>query len=63
MWPKKYKDYPEDAPLIKEPVETGKGIVGVEMHEVNGWSETLHTPKKRKKGLFHRLFHSFRKSK
>lgn len=51
MWPKNYKDYPEDTPLIHEQVEPGKGIVGCEMHELNGWGETLHIPKKRKKGI------------
>jgi len=55
MWPKKYKDYPEDSPLKKCRAETGKGIVGVEMKERNGWGETHH-PLKRKKGMFTKLF-------
>ncbi|MEX1012318.1 MAG: hypothetical protein WD595_05925 [Waddliaceae bacterium] len=53
MWPKNYQDYPEDALLKKEKVESGKGIVGCEMHDVNGWGETFHhkktKAKKRKK--------------
>jgi hypothetical protein len=37
MWPKSYKDYPIDTPLIKQQVRPGKGIIGCEMHELNGW--------------------------
>jgi hypothetical protein len=54
MWPKSYKDYPVDKPLVKETVEPGKGIVGCEMHDLNGWGNSLHqhvTPKR--KGIFH----------
>lgn len=49
MWYREYKDYPPDTPLIHEKVEPGKGIIGCEMHELNGWGITLHRPKKRKK--------------
>jgi hypothetical protein len=42
MWFKEYRDYPIDRTLIKEQVEPGKGIIGCEMHEVNGWGVTLH---------------------
>lgn len=45
MWPKSYKDYPKDTPLVKQHVEAGKGIVGCEMTELNGWGETYHIPK------------------
>ena len=41
MWPKAYQDYKEDEPLIKEQVEPGKGIIGCEMHEKNGWGQTF----------------------
>lgn len=52
MWPKNYKDYPVDEPLIKEKVETGKGIVGCEMHERNGWGDEIHQqPRKKRKGF------------
>lgn len=51
MWPKEYKDYKTDEPLIKQSVEPGKGIYGCEMHEINGWGNTLQHPKKRKRGL------------
>lgn len=44
MWPKAYKDYPEDKPLFHYPVEPGRGIIGCEMHELNGWGNTLHVP-------------------
>lgn len=37
MWYTDYKNCPPDAPLKKERVSPGKGIVGCEMHEVNGW--------------------------
>jgi len=56
MWPKKYKDYKKDEPLKKERVETGKGIVGVEMNDSYGWAETFHQKPKPKKGIFARLF-------
>lgn len=56
MWPKKYKDYPVDEPLKKESVEPGNGIIGVEMHDINGWGEEHHRPAKRKHGLLARLF-------
>jgi hypothetical protein len=55
MWPKKYKDYPEDELLIKYEVEPGDGIVGCEMHEFNGWGETRHVSKKHSKNVFQRL--------
>ncbi len=46
MWPKFYRDYPEDKPLVKQSVESGKGIIGCEMHELNGWGMTHHIPVK-----------------
>lgn len=46
MWPKFYRDYPEDKPLIKQRVQPGKGIIGCEMHELNGWGMTQHIPRK-----------------
>lgn len=50
MWPKKYRDYPIDTPLVQQQVETGKGICGCEMHEINGWGNTLHNQRRRGKG-------------
>lgn len=61
MWPKHYKNYPEDTPLIKEKVYPGKGIIGCEMHEVNGWGDGFHIPKPPKPGLIRRLYHFLRK--
>lgn len=54
MWFKEYKDYPIDTTLKKEKVEPSKGIIGCEMHELNGWGNTLHIyrTKLKKKGLF-----------
>lgn len=49
MWPKAYKNYPVDTDLIKEQIETGKGIIGCEMHELNGWGNTFHVPRRVKK--------------
>jgi hypothetical protein len=54
MWPKNYKDYKEDAPLVQQKLEPGKGIVGCEMHDLNGWGDSLHV-KKRKQGAFSRF--------
>lgn len=42
MWFKRYKDYPIDAPLLKETVESGKGVIGCEMHDRNGWGIEQH---------------------
>lgn len=59
MWPKEYKDYEVDKPLIKYEVSPGHGIIGCEMHELNGWGNTIHIPvKKRKKGMLPLLLSS-----
>lgn len=42
MWHNTYKDYPPDDPLIQNPVQSGKGIIGCEMHDLNGWGEKQH---------------------
>lgn len=62
MWPKNYKDKPEDTPLKSIKIETGKGIVGCEMHEFNGWGLNYHIPKERKRGFFRNLFLPQKKS-
>lgn len=53
MWPKSYRDYPVDKPLKKWQIESGKGIQGCEMHELNGWGAEYHhaKPKSSKKKL------------
>lgn len=58
MWFKQYKDYPIDTSLIHERVEPGKGIVGCEMHEPNGWGESYTLPKRKKGGLIRKLLNS-----
>lgn len=55
MWFKHYRDYPIDRPLIKEQVEPSHGIIGCEMHDLNGWGTDLHRFKPRKKGLWAKL--------
>lgn len=60
MWPKAYRDYKTDEPQIKNRVEPGKGIIGCEMHDLNGWGNTLHIPAKEKKsGFFRTLLNAF----
>jgi hypothetical protein len=55
MWFREYRDYRIDRPLIKEKVEPGKGIIGCEMHDLNGWGLNHHKTGKRKKSLWSRL--------
>lgn len=59
MWPKEYKDYKTDEPNIKNPIQPGHGIIGCEMHELNGWGNTLHHPRKKKKGFIGSLIAYF----
>ena len=56
MWFKEYRDYPIDRPLIKEQVEPGHGIIGCEMHELNGWGSDYHDVYWQKKSLMKRWF-------
>lgn len=42
MWRNTYKDYAPDDDWIQERVEPGRGIIGCEMHEINGWQEMQH---------------------
>lgn len=51
MWPKEYRDYKTDQPLIKQTIEPNHGLYGCEMHEINGWGNTLQHPVKKKKGV------------
>lgn len=52
MWFREFKDYKIDQAMVQYPVEPGHGIIGCEMHEVNGWGNTLHFSRKRKKHGF-----------
>ncbi len=47
MWFKEYNDYKTDKPLIKYQVEPGKGIIGCEMHDLNGWGSEYHISPRR----------------
>ena len=47
MWPKSYRDYQLDKPLIKYQVQPSHGIIGCEMHDLNGWGNSLHIPQGR----------------
>lgn len=63
MWFKEYRDYETDKPLIKEQVSPGHGIVGCEMHDLNGWGNTIHLTFPREvKGVFQTLFSKKRKN-
>lgn len=50
MWPKKYRDYKEDEPMIKQQIEPGQ-LPGCEMHELNGWGTTFHETREKKRGF------------
>jgi hypothetical protein len=51
MWDRDYQDYKRDQPLKQQRIEPGKGWAGCEMNERNGWGNTLHHPKKKKRGM------------
>ena len=55
MWPKQYKDYEVDKPLIKDQVESGHGIIGCEMHDLNGWGQEIHVHRKKKKSVIAKI--------
>ena len=60
MWHREFKDYPTDTPLIHEKVEPSRGIIGCEMHELNGWGTSHHIPrKKQRKGIIAALLFYF----
>jgi hypothetical protein len=50
VWRSIYKDYKPDGKWIKEEVESGKGIIGCEMHELNGWGNNIHKHEIKKDG-------------
>lgn len=51
MWDRDYRDYKRDKTLKKQQVEPSKGLIGCEMHDINGWGNTLQHPKKKKRGF------------
>lgn len=46
MWWIEYEDYKPDRPLIKDEVGPLQGIVGCEMHDLNGWGGDYHVYRK-----------------
>jgi len=58
MWFKEYRDYKTDKPLIKEQVSPSHGIIGCEMHDLNGWGIQHQKAKPKKPGLFRLLWDS-----
>lgn len=42
MWWIEYEDYKPDQPLIKDEVTPSQGIIGCEMHDLNGWGVDYH---------------------
>lgn len=63
MWHKEYRDYEVDKPLIKYRVEPGKGIIGCEMHDLNGWGNVIHIPFKKGRYNFFSSFLSYWRKK
>ncbi len=55
MWYREFSDYKPDEPLNKQTIETGRGIIGCQMHEIFGWGNRLHHPQERKKGFLSTL--------
>ena len=50
MWKNVYRDYKPNQDWIQVKVEPCRGIIGCEMHEVQGWGKKkLPQPKKRVK--------------
>lgn len=50
MWDREYKDYKRDKSLKQQRIESGRGWAGCEMNEFNGWGNTYHQPKKKRRG-------------
>jgi len=59
MWEQEYQDYPPDARLRKHRVETGRGIVGCEMNDIQGWGLTHPPPQRKKRGALSTLMRCF----
>lgn len=60
MWIKSYRDYLSNEPIIEEQVEPSNGVIGCEMHDVNGWGNEFQVFAKKRRGpvtrFLHRLF-------
>lgn len=60
MWQKAYRDYKEDDPNVKNQVSPSHGIIGCEMHDLNGWGMTNHVDvSEKKRGIFATFLISF----
>jgi len=55
MWWIEYNDYKPDQPLIKDEVTPLHGIVGCEMHDLNGWGLGYHIYKEPEPGHFRKI--------
>lgn len=55
MWPKHYRDYPLDEDQVQQKVEAQQGIIGCEMHEINGWGLEKHHYRRRRGGIYQLL--------
>jgi hypothetical protein len=55
MWHNTYEDHPVDELLSKENPETGKGLIGCQMKEINGWGEAQHVKKHPPSGMLKAL--------
>jgi hypothetical protein len=58
MWKNTYKDYKPNTQFVQQKVESGKGLIGCEMNELNGWGENRSISRPKKKGIL-RLLLSF----
>ena len=55
MWDYHYKKQPKDKTLNHKQVEPGKGVIGCEMHEINGWGESYHKDNAKTSGILQSL--------
>ncbi len=55
MWWIEYEDYKSDEPLIKDQVAPTQGIIGCEMHDLNGWGLEYHDYEPPKPGHFRHM--------
>jgi hypothetical protein len=56
MWDIEYQDYEKDKPLVKEQVEPSFGIIGCQMHELNGWGSLGKRVEVTRPGLLRSFF-------
>ena len=61
MWKNRYRDYALDLDWSQEKVEPRAGIIGCEMHEINGWGEN-YEPEEKSKPFWGTLISKVRKN-